>query len=146
MGFVNDELSTISFREGHEASYGYAVAIHAENALAYNEFLPNSGKTRAGVISSQFSLERMHIQRRKDYFARARETQAVNDAGVIRGIGKNDVAWLKERTQQTDVRRIARIEIESGFRTHEVRDFGFELLPNISIARKKPRAGGSDGT
>src|SRR4029077_10364908 len=105
----------------------------------------NPGKIRAGTIPSQFPLERIHIEMRKDYFAGAGEAHAVNDAGVIGGVRENHVSRPDEGAQHTDVRRIARTKIESRLRSHELRDFGFELLPDLRVAGKKVRAGGSDG-
>src|SRR4029077_4572461 len=51
VGFVDDELGTVFFREGNEIGDRGAVAIHAENAFGDDEFLSSSGNTRAGEIA-----------------------------------------------------------------------------------------------
>src|SRR5207245_1181601 len=47
MGFIDDELGCISFRECDEIGERGAVAIHAKNALADDEFLRCTGKILA---------------------------------------------------------------------------------------------------
>src|SRR5207253_1397412 len=80
VGFVNDELGTISFRERNQIGDWRPIAIHAENAFGDNEFLAG------GRILVQLSLERIHIAMRENYLAGAGKAQSVDDAGMIGGI------------------------------------------------------------
>ncbi len=68
-----------------------AVPIHAENALAHDEFL-----RRAGIFPAKFPLQKIQIEMRENHLSRSGETQAIDNAGVIGGIGENRVAWLDE--------------------------------------------------
>src|SRR5579862_9554726 len=106
MGFINDHLSAVLFREENEIGDRRTVAIHAENAFADDEFLSNSGKSRAGEILTHFSLKRIHIAMRENYFARTGDTQSIDDAGMVGAVGKDDVAWANQSAQETDIRGI----------------------------------------
>ena len=82
----------------------------------------------------------------KNHFGRAGESQSIDDAGVIGGVRKNDIARANNGAQQADVRRVAGIEVQSRFRSHKLCDFGLELLPDFRVAGEKARAGRAHGT
>ena len=76
--FVHNQLGSILARERDQVGDGCAIAIHAEEALYDNKF-PGT----ASAMFPKLCFENIEVQVGKDHFARARKSQAVNNAGVI---------------------------------------------------------------
>ncbi len=141
MGLVDDQLRVVAFRERRKFSREGAIAIHAEDAFDGDEFVA------CGRRFLQRVFEKGEIEVREDDFARAGKPDAVDYAGVVRGVGEDDVLRAGDASWTgAHIRRVARVEITAPrVRARELRQLGLELLPNFGVAGEQARPGGTDG-
>ncbi len=66
----------------------------------------NLASGRAGVVA-QGIFKKLQIAVRIDHFLRAREADAVDQAGVIQRVGENNVAGLQQELSRPTIRRVA---------------------------------------
>src|SRR5213593_3316943 len=135
MSFIHDERCVVSLAQPEQKVERRAVAFHAENALNNNESLAESFAA-AGIRMIQGVLEDIHIQVRNDDSAGMRESDSIDEAGMVRGIRKNHIAWSEKRAQQSDVRRISGRKIQRRVGADEFGKPGFEIFPALVISRQ----------
>ena len=79
-----------------------------------------------------------------NHFARAREAHAVDQAGVIEFVGKDDVVLSQNRSKKTNVRRVAATEVERGFGAGKFGEFLLERVPFMQVPGKQARTSAAD--
>lgn len=139
VGFVGDHIGVEFFGELENFGERRDVALHAKDAFRDDEFCA------VGIlIFAQGAFEKIQIAVRVDDFLRAREANAINDAGVIERVGKNEITRLQNGAEQADVGGVAGVEVESGFRARKSGEFRLEFLPVAGIPGEQARTGGRD--
>src|ERR1700686_4445275 len=111
MGFIENQGRVIFFGKIGKFDQGCDVSVHAENAFGDDHFAPGS----AGLLTKSV-FERVEVEMRIDDFARAGQAHAINQAGVVELVGKNDVILANERREQAKIRSVAGGEKERRLR------------------------------
>ena len=119
-------------REAQNLAERRNVAFHAEDALGDDD-----ARAAGRAMRLERVLEKGEIEVRIDDFVRAGEAHAVDQAGVIERVGKDDVAAAcRMELSRPDIRRVAGTEIERRFGAGEVGELGFKLHPFARNCRK----------
>src|SRR5208337_265552 len=130
---VKDQSSVIFFGEIREFDQGGDVSIHAENCFGDDDL---AAGLASGLAKRVF--QGIKVAMRIDDFARAGQAHAINQAGMIALVGKQDVVLGNERREQTEIRGVAGGEKKSGFGPGKFRKFVLELAPGFRLPGKEP--------
>ena len=83
------------------------------------------------------------IAMREFYPLRARQPYAINNAGVIVLIGKNQVMPFNERREHADIGGVSGAEVERGFGALEFRKLPFNPGERFAVSSKQAGSCGS---
>ena len=99
----------------------------------------------ARAALAQLVFESVEIEMRKNHFARAGEADAVDDAGVIGAVGKDDVVRPQNGAEQADVGGVSGTEIQRRFGAGELGQLRFQFFPDCGVAGEQPGTSRADG-
>ena len=119
MGVVHHHDGAIFLGQFHQRGQRTNVAFHRKYAVGDQQLVSGNSLERR-----QLRLRRLHIAMREDVNLRPRQPAAVDDTGVVQGVG-NDVIFRCE-----DGRHRARIGRESGLKNHA----RFHILERRNLA------------
>ena len=86
-------------------------------------------------------LQKIEITVGINDFLRARQAKAVNQAGMVKSIGEDDIAGIEDRAQQPGVGRESRAEIECRFGACKIGKSGLKFVPGGMVSTEQPCAG-----
>ena len=130
MRFVDDQLSAVAAGKRCQLCQRRTIAIHAENTLDGDEFL---AAIAVAIATPQLALEKIEIEMGKDRFACPGQPDAIDDAGMVRPVGKNNIRRAGDAPEKPSVRGIPGIEIQSRLGARKPGELGLEVFPNLRV-------------
>ena len=98
MGLVDDKPGSVPAAQVDKLVNRSSVAFHTEYAFNDNNFFAGSR-----IFAPHRIFQIVQIPVREDHFSRARQPNAVDEACVIGGIGKDRIARSEDRAEQSYV-------------------------------------------
>src|SRR5712675_583009 len=98
------------------------------------------------MTPAKFSLESIEIEMGKNHAPAFGQAHAINEAGMIGAVGKNNVVRTEYGAQQPDICCIARSEIERGLGANPFCKFLLDQRPSFVMSGQKTRSGGRDAS
>ena len=112
------------------------VALHREDAVDDDE---DAAAVVARALEHLLELVEAAVAERAQL--RARQQAAVEDRGVVAGVGDHGVARAEERAERADVGLVAGREDDRLLGAHPLGELGLELEVQVDRAVEQPRAG-----
>ena len=106
MGIVNHDERTILFSKVNNFRKWSNITIHAKDSIRYHHCFVGVD----ALSLFQYTAQAGHIFVWIDFARRPIQTNTVNDTGVIQFITDNQIAFLQEGRDNTQVCRVARLE------------------------------------
>ncbi len=122
VGFVDVEGGAVGVAEGAEAGQVGDIAVHAEVGFGGDPLV-------GGVwVGGEGGFDGVGVEVGDDDDVRSREAAAVDDGGVVEGVGDEEVAGAGEGGEGANVGGVAGSEEEGGFGVEPGGEGGFGLL------------------
>ena len=133
MRFIDDEDGVVALGGVGEPGEGGGVAVHAEEGLGDEEPAPGG----PGFVEEARRTVRVSVGIDGD--SRPGEAAAVDDAGMVEGVGDDDVVGSGQGGEDADVGLVARREDECGLAAEELGQRLFELAVRREVAGDQAR-------
>ena len=113
------------------------VAVHREHAVGHDQASPPARL-------AQPPLEVVGVEVVVDERLRSRQPAPVDDAGVVEGVGEDDVALLRERADHAHVGEVARAEQQAALAALELGQPLLQPAVQRHVPRYEPRGARAD--
>jgi hypothetical protein len=128
MSLVDDQRGSGRFTQGGVLGQRRLITLHAEERLGDDECVAN------GSVLFEQTCQCADIVMGKDDSLGVRKTNAIDQAGMVALVGKDDVAGFRERRQHSNIGEIPAREIERALCPLEPRECPLDTLEALVFA------------